>query len=635
MLKSSLKTSKVIYEIIQMRPIPGNVEANLWEMRNCIAQARMSGANVVVFPELAVSGYLVGDRWEHKSFLRAIEAANEAIRQESKHGLGITVIWGSVRVDWDRVGLDGRVRKYNAAFIARNGEWVSNDALCGWVPKTNMPGYGIFDDARYFYPADRLAAEKGMSVENLLSPFHVELGDTQVSVGLTVCEDIWDKAYAVKPAQIYGKHGVDLLVNISCSPWTVGKQRARERTLKERVEDSGVPILYVNALGLQNNIKNLVWFDGGSLFVSGEGEILWRADRHTGRHYTLEVDKFGSVRQMNMPLAVPQDDDIADAFTATVQAMQSFFPEKMKAIIGLSGGIDSAVSAALLVEALGKENVLAVNMPTEYNSRTTQDLARQCAENLGVEYIVVPIQRLYEERLAALATKYPNPPMLVKENIQARERGNMLAGIAACEGGVVVCNGNKTEAALNYFTLNGDSVGAAAFLADYWKGQVYELARFYNEFKGKEVIPQGIIDIVPSAELSADQNVDEGKGDPIFYPYHDKLLPMFAERQWDLTVALRRLMAGTLEDDIGCPRGTLRKYFSSPLEVVKNLEWAWKMYNIEYKRGQFPPVFIASRRAFGFDWRGTIAEAHVSDEYSILKTNYLKRMEGGWENETD
>lgn len=635
-LQQALKTGKLHIEVAQMKPVLGDVEANLWKIRNSIAQARVNGAKVIVFPELVVSGYLLGDRWEHESFLRAIESANEAIREESGHGAGITVIWGSVRIDWDRVGLDGRVRKYNAALIARNGEWVSNGVLHGWMPKSNMPGYRIFDDARYFYPADRLATEKGMAIEELLKPFPVPFNDTQMLFGLTVCEDAWDDNYAVKPAQIYGWHKADLLVNLSCSPWATGKQQARERMLKARVKDAGIPILYVNAVGLQNNTKNLVWFDGSSMFIDSEGVIQWCADAHQERHYSLLMEDFANVRQLNVPHSEPSKGGTEDIFTAMVQAMKAFFPEKKKVVIGLSGGIDSAVSIALLVEAIGKENVIAVNMPTEYNSQTTQDLARECARNLGVRYIVAPIQGLYNEQLKALADAgYTNPPMLVKENIQARIRGQLLASIAQCEDGLFVNNGNKTEVAFNYFTLYGDAAGAVAFLGDLWKGQVYELARFMNEYYGREVIPQGIIDIVPSAELSADQNVDEGKGDPIFYPYHDKLLQMFAERQWDITTALERMMQGTFENDIGCEAGTLERYFKTPLDMIKNLEWAWERYNIEFKRGQLPPVFIASRRAFGFDWRGVIADAHVSAEYRILKTNYLKRMEGGWTNETD
>lgn len=630
-----MQKSKLIMAVAQMRPAPGNVRENLKNIRLVIAQARISGAHIVVLPELITSGYILGDRWEYNSFVREIEEANETICEESGNGSGITVVWGSLRIDWDRVGEDGRVRKYNAAMIASNGKWVENGALVGWVPKTNMPGYGIFDDSRYFYPAAKLAVEKKMPLEKILSPFVVSFGDKEISLALTVCEDTWDDAYASKPAQIYREQGVDLLINISCSPWTVGKRRARERMLKARVKDSGLPILYVNSVGLQNNTKNLVWFDGRSIMIDGEGVVRWRAKAHEEGLFLLSMDNFPEVRALGSLSTDPHDSDTEDAFNAIVHAMRSFFPKGKKVIIGLSGGIDSAVSAALLVEALGKENILSVNMPTEYNSQTTQTLAKQCAGALDIEYRVVPIQKLYNEQLSALADAgYTNPAMLVKENIQARIRGQQLASIAACEDGLFVNNGNKTEVALNYFTLYGDAAGAASFLGDLWKGQVYDLARFMNMKNGMEVIPQGIIDIVPSAELSAEQNVDEGRGDPIFYEYHDELLRMFTEERWDITTVMERLIKGTLEEDLGCIKGTLMKYFPTATEMIKNLEWAWWRYNIEFKRVQLPPVFITSRRAFGFDRRDTIADAHISSVYHYLKKNYLQSTkEGGWKHE--
>lgn len=601
--------------VVQMSSVSGNVRVNLATMLKNIAEARERGAEIVVFPELCISGYMLGDRWEHDAFIREIEDANECVQKASSE---IVVVWGSVRADWKRIGEDGRVRKYNAAFIAGDTKWVSNGRLDGWVPKTNLPKYRIFDDARHFYPAASLAQEVGCDIEEILSPFVVSAGGRSVRLALSVCEDLWEDEYQCKPSRIYGNHGANLLIDISCSPWTVGKWRARERMLKNRVKDSGIPILYVNTVGLQDNGKNLVWFDGASSFVDTNQSFCWRAQQHEEGLYALKPEML-----LDSSETIARPSEIEEIHLALLYAMRAFFRPFPKVIVGLSGGVDSAVSLALLVEAIGSEKVLAVNMPTQYNSRTTQLLAQQCAEANGVEYQVVPIQDLYCAWLRNLEGMFPDSTALVRENDQACIRGQQLASIARRYGGVFVCNGNKTEVALNYFTLYGDGAGAAAFLADIWKGQVYALARLINTLAIEERIPQGILDIVPSAELSEDQNVDEGKGDPIFYPYHDLLLRAFIEWRWDPTMVLERVVAGTLEGDLGCEDGTLEKYFPTCRAFVENLEWAWKQFNIEYKRVQLPPVFLASRRAFGFDRRETIAGAYFTERYYCLRDKYL------------
>jgi NAD+ synthase (glutamine-hydrolysing) len=378
----------------------------------------------------------------------------------------------------------------------------------------------------------------------------------------------------------------------------------------------------VNAVGLQNNVKNLIWFDGGSTAVSSEGKIIWRMPQHE--------ESLGYLNGMiyDEPRALLSG--VAEYHAPLIAAMKQFYAPFAKVVIGLSGGIDSAVQLALLVEAIGADKVLTINMPTRYNSNTTQDLARVCAENFGVDYRVVPIQGLYESHLEMLkAAGYENLPSLVLENIQARIRSaSVLAAIAQTEHGVFTCNGNKTEMALNYFTLYGDGAGVSAFLADLWKGQIYDLAWFINDRAGRELIPSGIIHIIPSAELSSEQNVDEGKGDPIFYPYHDNLLRAFTELRWTPATVMQHLVEGNLEEKLNCASGTLMKYFKTRKQIVDNLEWAWERYNVEWKRAQTPPVFIASRRAFGFDRRDTIAPSHTSLEYERLVYLYLHAEDG-------
>lgn len=604
--------------VAQMETVPGNIGENISRMQEILFTARRNGADIVVFPELCTSGYVLGDRWEHDAFIEEIEAGNETIRAASQ---GLIVVWGSVVADWQRIGQDGRVRKYNAALIAQNGHWCPNTWGNSWVPKTNLPKYRVFDDARHFFPAGLLAAELGTTLDEFLVPFHVWINGTLVSLALTVCEDLWEDEYGDKVSQIYKKHNADFIIDISCSPWTYGKWHAREAMLKKRVQDAGVPILYVNAVSLENNTKNLILIDGDSCLIDKDGNFRWRGVQHREQIHMLDLDDLGE------PLKERGYAGVKEIHSALIAGMKTFYAPFKRVVIGLSGGIDSMLAAALLVEALGPEKILAINMPTEFNSATTKNLAEEGARNLGIEYRVVPIQGLYEEHRRMLAQAgYPNPKGLTLENVQARIRGaSVLAAIAQEEGGAFTCNGNKTEVALNYFTLYGDGAGAAAFLADLWKGQVYELARYINRRAGRELIPQGVIDVVPSAELSVDQAVDEGKGDPIFFPYHDNLLRAFTELRWDPTTVLEYLSKSTadLETALECAAGTIARYFPNREALIQNLEWAWRQYNTEFKRGQTPPVFLTSRRAFGFDRRDTIAAAYLTDRYRVLKQQYL------------
>lgn len=593
--------------IAQMKSIPMDIKTNLSTMKSMILEAKENNVDIIVFPELCLSGYLLGDRFEYVDFVTELQKANEIVRDMSND---IVIIWGNIVLHEGKIGEDGRLRKYNAACIAQNGAFISNGVLQGYMPKNNLPKYRIFDDARHFYPAYKLAEEMGIDISDFFQPFIVTVSDKTYKLALTVCEDLWEDEYVHKISQLYKSENVDLLIDISASPWTLSKWKARERMLSKRVADSGAPILYVNGVGLQNNGKNLIWFDGASLLVHRDGGVAYRAPVHQEGLYNISVLQNYKDQKRKV---LSETEELYMALTC---AMKDFYKPFNKIVIGLSGGIDSALTLALLCHVFPTDKIITVNMPTRFNSKTTQRLARICAENFGVSYQVIPIDNLVTAQVEIIENTLGEKILpLTKENIQSRLRAQQLASIAAHHKGVFTNNGNKTEVALNYFTLYGDGGGSAAFLGDLWKGQVYALAEYINVHEGKEMIPQEMIDLVPSAELSEDHNVDEGKGDPIYYPYHDKLLRAFVENRVGITDIIREYANGSLDIYLGCEEGTVARYFKGSEEFIDNLKWAWSAYNTEYKRVQLPPVFLTSKRAFGFDRRDTIAGPFIGEEY--------------------
>ncbi|MBQ1809369.1 MAG: NAD(+) synthase, partial [Selenomonas sp.] len=312
-----------------------------------------------------------------------------------------------------------------------------------------------------------------------------------------------------------------------------------------------------------------------------------------------------------------------------------------KVVIGISGGIDSAVAAALYAKVVGPENLLLVNMPSVFNSATTKGLSKELADNLGCQYAVIPIQESVDHTVKQLSetpitylTDMSNQNLTVSsfvtENIQARDRSaRVLAGAAAAFGGGFTCNANKAETTVGYSTLYGDQSGFLAALADLWKYQVYDLAHYMNDvIYGREVVPQGIIDIVPSAELSSAQNVDEGKGDPLKYPYHDYLFRSFIER-WQKAAPediLEWYAAGTLEENLGCAPGLAAKYFPTAQEFIADLERWWNLFTgmAVAKRIQAPPILAVSRRAYGFDHREAQNGPYYTLKYRQLKQQLLQ-----------
>lgn len=315
---------------------------------------------------------------------------------------------------------------------------------------------------------------------------------------------------------------------------------------------------------------------------------------------------------------------------------------KQRVVIGISGGIDSATAAALYTDVLGPENVLLVNMPSIYNSSTTKSLANELSKNLKCHYTACPIQDAVEYTIKQIESSpiedgnggsqtYLRISPLAAENIQARDRSaRILAAFAAAWEAVFTCNANKSETTVGYSTLYGDHAGFLAAFADLWKYQIYDLARYLNdEVYRREVIPKASIAIVPSAELSSAQSVDQGAGDPIEYPYHDYLFRSFVER-WDRATPadiLTWYKAGVVEEKIGCAPGLVKKYFANAREFIEDLERWWDLYAgmAVAKRIQAPPILAVSRRAFGFDHREAQNGPYYTASYKKLKQELLRQ----------
>ncbi len=616
---------------------PGHPDLNFSKMLQAINEAKQNHADIIIFPEMAIPGYLLGDTWEQTSYLKdCLAYGNDIIAQSND----ICIIFGNIAVDWHKKNTDGRVRKYNALYTAYQGKLIQPEkSPYPFAIKTLFPNYREFDDSRYFFSLQNLATEMNKSVEELLSPMKVNIKGHELNLGCILCEDGWSDDYNFSPIDILCQnYNLDMLINISASPYTFGKNNKRHRVFSKQAKDNNIPLIYVNNIGIQNNGKTIYTFDGSSTVYDAEGNIIACCKAYTEKNTYINLN----TAQSYPALPVPQNDDISNIYQALCYGIKKFLKDihMKKVIIGISGGIDSAVASALYANIIGKENVTLINMPSKFNSETTKGLSSQLAHNLGCNYAVVPIQEVVDftvnqfeqtevENLTTHDINHVKVSSFVKENIQARDRSaRILAGMAAAIGGGFTCNANKAETTVGYSTLYGDQSGFLAALADLWKYQVYDLARYLNkEIYKREVIPQGIIDIVPSAELSAEQDVDAGKGDPIKYPYHDFLFRSFVESWQKVTPEdiLVWYSENTLEEHLGCEKGLVAKYFPTAKEFIADLERWWNLFTgmAVAKRIQAPPILAVSRRAYGFDHRESQNGAYYTRAYRQLKARLL------------
>jgi NAD+ synthase (glutamine-hydrolysing) len=617
--------------LVQMEVLPGRPRENTARVLGHIGQARQAGVDVVAFPEMVLPGYLLGDEWERPAFLRECEACGHEVRRAA---CDLVVLFGNVAMDWRRRNEDGRARKFNALFVAQDGEFLHPEGSpYPFVIKTLMPNYREFDDSRHFYDNRKLAAEAGRPVRDFVAPVVTRAG----RIGALLCEDAWDTDYGVSPLQMLADRQADWFVNASCSPFTFNKNHKRHRVFSAAAARFARPLAYVNNLGLQDNGKTVFTFDGGSCVYDGQGRVLAPLRPFEEGVVDLVLPRGGSLECAGG--GAPPADDIGILCSALRYGAGRFMQARgiTRVVVGASGGIDSAVTAALYRTFLPPENLLLANMPSRHNSNTTISLARDLARRLGCGYVETPIEdavKLTCAQIDGLGIQGPGGTRTLAlseamiENVQARDRSSrVLAALASAFGGVFTCNANKSEMTVGYTTLYGDLGGFLALLADLWKGEVYALGRHLNDAVfGNPVIPEGSFEIVPSAELSPAQAVDEGKGDPLVYPYHDCLFRTWVE-EWNRATPediLESYLAGGLEQRLGY-EGRVGDLFTTPAAFVADLERWWNHYQGLgiAKRIQAPPVLAVKRRAYGFDHREAQLGARYTARYEALKRRAL------------
>ena len=644
--------------LVQMEVAPGRPDRNVECMLERLERHR--AAEIVVFSEMCVPGYLIGDAWEIDALALDFASWSDAVREAST---GMTVLFGNVAVDASRPGEDGRVRKYNAVYVCHDGEYVVRDGVpgdlpCGVHPKTLHPNYRFFDDDRHFHSVRKLAVEHGRPVADWMKPYEVprRAGGT-FRFGVQICEDVWCQDYAgedgvLDTVAMWRRNGAEAVFNLSASPWTWEKNDKRHRTVREVLDRSPIPFFYVNQVGAQNNGKNVIVFDGDTTAYAADGTVSERIPPWREGELAVSAAAFsvpepggpggpGGVREPSGAASGPRTgravelDAILNALTTGLRHLDHVRGGAARFLVGVSGGIDSSLVTSLLAHALGPERVLAVNMPTRFNSDVTRNNARELCARLGVDYLVCPIEELYERvgtlvRGARFAAGEGAYTTLVDENVQARIRGaDVLAGLAAKFGAVFTNNGNKTETALGYATLYGDVNGAIAPVADLYKTDVFALARHLNEtvFE-REVIPANLYDgtTVPSAELSGAQDVTKGLGDPIRYGYHDAVLRQMIEYRNHLVDFLEWMRDGTFFERIAW-HGSVPSPddFADAEEWIEDLEWLDRQLRVNYfKRIQAPPIIVVSKRAFGFDLRESQAPEYRPRRYGALRAEVAR-----------
>ncbi len=541
--------------IAQLNYLIGDFDGNIKKIKTYTEQAKKEGADIIIFGELATCGYPPRDFLEFDDFIKRCEASIEELKAVSE-GIGIAI--GSPTRNPIPEGKD----LYNSVYFIADGavQYIQHKAL--------LPTYDVFDEYRYFEPAQEFNT----------------LNYKGKKIAFTVCEDIWDAGlenplYQFCPLDKVAHEQPDFIINVSASPFNFSHAEARIDIVKANVSKYKIPMFYTNHVGAQTELI----FDGGSLVVSPNGKVHRELPYFKEAMEIFDLDKVIAGEQHSEQ---PKD-DIVEIHDAIICGIKDYFGKLgfKKAILGLSGGIDSAVTTVLAQRALGKENVRVLLMPSQFSSDHSVNDARELAENLGIQYDIIAIKEVYDAFMGKLDTHFDGLAFNVtEENIQARVRGTLLMSFSNKFGNILLNTSNKSEMAVGYGTLYGDLAGGLSVLGDVYKTDVFALARYIN--KDGEVIPENSITKPPSAELRPDQKDSDSLPD---YAILDKILYEYIEKQKG-------------------PAEIISMGYEEAL--VKRI---LKMVNRnEFKRYQTAPVLRVSKKAFGMGRRLPIVGKYLS-----------------------
>ncbi|MBL6832938.1 MAG: NAD+ synthase [Candidatus Actinomarina sp.] len=568
-----MNTKKIRLTAAQLSFSVGAIQENKSKIIDTLEQSEKIQSDIVIFPELSITGYPPEDLLLRESFIGKNFAVLEEIAEYSGSSSAIV---GFVDRSLNEDSTDNYDRKIsNAAAIVQNGD------VKGIYHKCFLPNYSVFDEARYF--------AKGSSPADL---FWYE----DVAIGINICEDIWiDNG----PAEMQVQAGASIIVNINASPFDINKTNSRRNKVMEKAKKLNVPIIYLNMVGGQDELV----FDGGSFVVDSAGEILYQAKQFEEEIFSLDLEvqikdiisdsKLTlNTKKQDLPILKPQDtfSELESMYEALKLGVSDYVRKNnfQKVLVGLSGGIDSALTATIAVDALSSDNVIGIAMPSKYNPDSSLEDAKNLAQNLGIEFKVIEIEETVEKLRTLLKESLQEPLSgVTDENIQSRIRGNIIMGLSNQLGAMVLSTGNKSEMAVGYSTLYGDLAGGFALLKDVYKTEVYKLSEFRNN--KSEVIPLNSITKEPSAELRDDQFDSDSLPD---YELLDKILKMYIESDF----SSEKIIASGIENNI----------------VYDVLE---KVDKNEYKRKQVAPGVKLTERAFGKDRRMPITNTYIRERY--------------------